>query len=153
MMKDRADYLSEADLEDISQVTTGIMDEASSSVTQSYIDHGRKCAQTPELDTEQGILSIAGMSKVLQVPVKIVWTNQTNQLRLFTSVADESTMKKYVETVVRRTFGTKDAMKIGIPVPICLMRIKFMPEVKCFWYFFLVYVILEISNERKKGER
>lgn len=119
MMKDRADYLSEADLEDISQVTTGIMDEASSSVTQSYIDHGRKCAQTPELDTEQGILSIAGMSKVLHAPVKIVWINQTNQLRLFTSVADELTMRKYVETVVRRTFGTKDAMKIGIPVPIC----------------------------------
>lgn len=52
-------------------------------------------------------------------PVKIVWINQTNQLSLFTSVADELTMRKYVETVVRRTFGTKDAMKIGIPVPIC----------------------------------
>lgn len=119
MIKDWADYLSEADLENISQVTTGIMMDVSSPVTQSYIEHGRKCTQTPELDTEQGILSIAGMSKVLHAPVKIVWINQTNQLSLFTSVDDELTMRKYAETVARRTFGTKDAMKLGVPVPIC----------------------------------
>lgn len=119
MIKDWADYLSEADLEYISQVTTGIMMDVSSPVTQSYIEHGRKCTQTPELDTEQGILSIAGMSKVLHAPVKIVWINQTNQLCLFTSVDDELTIRKYAETVARRTFGTKDAMKIGVPIPIC----------------------------------
>lgn len=112
MMKDWADYLSEVDLENVSQVMSETYP-----VTQSYIDHGRKCTQTPELDTERGTLSIAGMSKVLHAPVKIVWFNQTNQLRLFTSVHDELTMRKYVETAVRRTFGSPDAMKLGMPVP------------------------------------
>ena len=113
MMKAWADYLSGADLEHISEVIAGTMGEAERSVTQSYIDHGRKCTQTPELDAEQGMLSIAGMSKVLLAPVKIVWINQTNQLRLFTTVDDESALRKYVETMIHRSFGTKDAMKLG----------------------------------------
>ena len=72
MMKAWADYLSRADLEHISEVRAGTMGAAEKSVTQSYIGHGRKCTQTPELVAEQGMLSIAGMSKVLLAPVKIV---------------------------------------------------------------------------------
>lgn len=116
MMKSWADYLSGADLEHISEVIAGTMGAAERSVTQSYIGHGRKCTQTPELVAEQGMLSIAGMSKVLLAPVKIVWINQTNQLRLFTTVDDESALRKYVETMIRRSFGTKDAMKLGKPI-------------------------------------
>lgn len=115
MMKDWADYLSRADLEHISEVNTGIMGSAKS-VTQSYIDHGERCAQLPELDVEQGILSIVGMSRVLCAPVKVVWINQTNQLRLFTTVDNELTVKKYIETMVRRNFGTENAMKLGKPI-------------------------------------
>lgn len=115
MMKDWADYLSGADLEHISEVESGTMGSARS-ITQSYIDHGRKCTQTPELDVEQGMLSIAGMSRVLCAPVKVVWINQTNQLRLFTTVDNELTVKKYIETMVRRSFGTENAMKLGKPI-------------------------------------
>ena len=64
-----------------------------------------------------GILSIAGISKTLKAPMKIVWINQTNALRFFTLVDNDLLIKKYVETVIRRTFGTENAMKLGKPIP------------------------------------
>ena len=64
-----------------------------------------------------GFLSIAGFSKTLKAPTKIVWMNQTRVLRLFTLVDNDLLIKKYVETVVRRTFGTENAMKLGKPIP------------------------------------
>lgn len=49
--------------------------------------------------------------------MKIVWFNQTQVLRFFTIVDDETLIKKYIETVIRRTFGTNDAMKLAKPIP------------------------------------
>lgn len=39
--------------------------------------------------------------------------NQTNLLRILTINSDENLMKEYTETLIRRTFGTSDEMKIG----------------------------------------
>ena len=63
------------------------------------------------------MLSIAGISAVLRAPVKVVWFNQTRMLRIFTMVDDRQLMSCYVETMVRRTFGTPQAMKLGKPIP------------------------------------
>ena len=63
------------------------------------------------------MLAVGGISRVLKAPVKIVWFNQTRILRFFTPVGDEQLMTRYIETVIRRTFGTKDAMKLAKPVP------------------------------------
>lgn len=119
MMKNWADYMAVADLEHISQVETGDMDGEKLNVTESYAQHGESCRETPELSTERGMLSIAGMSKVLLAPVKIAWINQTNRLRFFTVVVDETTLRKYVETMVRRNFGSEDAMKLGKSAAAC----------------------------------
>ena len=117
MMKDWADYMSDADLEHISQVTTGSLGVQEKDITKSYTDNGGKCKNTPELNSEMGVLSVAGMSKTLRAPMKIVWINQTQILRFFTLVEDELLIKKYVETTIRRTFGTDNAMKLGKPIP------------------------------------
>lgn len=117
MMKDWADYMAEADLEHISQVTVGTLGTQEKDVTESYSNSGGKCKGTPELNTEMGMLSVAGMSKVLKAPMKVVWTNQTNVLRFFTTTDDELRVKKYTETMIRRTFGTANAMKLGKPIP------------------------------------
>ena len=117
MMKDWADDMSDADLEHISQVTTGSLGVQEKDITKSYTDNGGKCKNTPELNLEMGILSVAGMSKTLRAPMKIVWINQTQVLRFFTLVEDELLIKKYVETTIRRTFGTDNAMKLGKPIP------------------------------------
>lgn len=116
MMKDWADYMAEADLEHISEVMAGTLGAQKKNVTDSYASHGSKCKQTPELETEQGFLSIAGTSKVLGAPMKIVWINQTNTLRFFTLDKSDFRMLKYIETMVRRTFGTADAVKLGKPL-------------------------------------
>ena len=66
---------------------------------------------------EHGILSTAGHSHTLNDSVKIVWYNQPRVLRLFAHINDETLVTKYVETIIRRTFGTKYAMKLAKPVP------------------------------------
>lgn len=116
-MKDWADYMAHADLEHISQVTTSSLGTEEKDITKSYTDNGGKCQTTPELETEMGVLSVAGISRTLKAPMKIVWINQTRVLRFFTLIDDELLVKKYVETMIRRTFGTKNAMKLGKPIP------------------------------------
>lgn len=115
--EDWADYMAEADLEHISQVTAGSLGAQERDITASYSNSGSKCKNTPELNAEMGILSVAGMSKALKAPMKIVWINQTQVLRFFTLSDDELLVKKYVETMIRRTFGTENAMKLGKPIP------------------------------------
>lgn len=112
-----ADYMATADLENISQVTTGNLASEEIEITKAYKSNNNKCLSLPELETENGVLSIAGISKTLGAPMKIVWINQTNTLRLFTIIDDETLIRKYVETLVRRTFGTKNEMKLGKPIP------------------------------------
>ena len=117
MMRDWADYMVQADLEGISVVNAGSMGEAVRDFTESYRAHGRECKQTPELEREYGYLAIGGLSPTLLAPVKIVWYNQTRVLRLFAPIEDADKMACYVETMVRRTFGTENAMKLGRPLP------------------------------------
>lgn len=117
MMIDWADYMTGSDLEHISKVTTGDLGAQEKDITESYNKSNGKCAETRELETEMSFLSIAGFSKTLKAPTKIVWMNQTRVLRLFTLVDNDLLIKKYVETVVRRTFGTENAMKLGKPIP------------------------------------
>lgn len=112
-----ADYMADADLEHISQVTAGEMGTQEKNITESYHNSRSKCSETPELKTEMGILSVAGISRTLDAPVKIVWFNQTRALRFFTIIDDEMLIRKYAETAVRRTFGTENAMKLGKPIP------------------------------------
>ncbi len=117
MMKNWADYMATADLEHISEVTTGTLGAEEINITESYKKSGEKCEQTPELNIERGALTIAGLSNTLRAPVKIVWVNQTQALRVFTLVDDETLVKKYIETTIRRNFGTENAMKLGKPIP------------------------------------
>lgn len=112
-----ADYMADVDLENVSQVTFSNMGSGETDITESYKRNSDKCSQMPELTREQGVLSIAGVSKILKAPMKIVWFNQTQILRFFTFNNDETLMKKYVETVIRRTFGTENEMKLGQLIP------------------------------------
>ena len=117
MMLQWADYMASADLTNIQQVTTGeVIGAPETECTEAYHRHGT-CVATPDLTRERGVLTMAGVSRALGAPVKIVWVNQTRTLRLFTLVIDEGLMRRYIETVIRRTFGTPDAMKLAKPIP------------------------------------
>lgn len=112
-----ADYMSQSDFEHVDQLSIGLIGNEEKIITESYFKNGRKLSKIPELKSENEALSIAGISKTLKAPLKIVWINQTRVLRFLSFVDDELLMKKYAETVVRRTFGTKDEMKLGKPIP------------------------------------
>lgn len=116
MMLEWGDYMAGADIA-VNQVTAGAMGSQEESFTQAYQQAG-SLLKTPELSAERGMLTLAGMSNVLGLPVKIVWINQTRTLRIFSVTPDKELIKKYVETMVRRTFGTPQAMKLGRPLPL-----------------------------------
>ena len=111
------DYIAGADLFNISEVVTGEMNmPKTSNIAETFNKGGCKCAAVEELKTERGMLSAAGVSKEIG-PVKIVWINQTRVLRFFTMFDDSVKIEKYAETLIRRTFGTENAMKRGKPIP------------------------------------
>ena len=113
-MKDWADYMAESDLEYVDQITVSDLGGTTIDLSDEY-KATKSIKSMKSLDVEMGVLTVAGMSKVINSPVKIVWVNQTKVLRFFTMIDDELTMKKYAETVIRRNFGKPDQMKLGKP--------------------------------------
>lgn len=112
-----ADYMGSTDLTAVSEVQVGELSISKTDITEAYRKNGCTMAGLAEAATERGMLSVAGISKVLAQPMKIVMMNQTRTLRLFTLVEDEQLIRKYAETMVRRSFGTENAMKLGKPIP------------------------------------
>ncbi len=117
MMVDWAAYLNGADLDAIGTVSVSHPSGSETELVDSYRGHGGDLRQMPELQGEYSALGVGGASEVLGDLLKVVWFNQTNQLRLFTTRDHGARMERYVETLVRRTFGTPDAMKLGKPKP------------------------------------
>ena len=110
-----AAYLETADLQSIDSLR--VCDPSDSSDTElAHVYNQQKggLAHFDQLTQEHGMLSIAGRSRTLNDDVKLVFYNQTRGLRLFTPINDETLVRKYVETLLRRTFGTPDAMKLAV---------------------------------------
>ena len=113
-MVDLAAYLETADIDHIDSLAVADMpDEQATELVHLYKQSKGGLKTFDKLAEEKGMLSIAGHSRALKDSVKLVWFNQTRVLRLFTLVNDETLIRRYVETVIRRTFGTKDAMKLA----------------------------------------
>jgi preprotein translocase subunit YajC len=113
-MVDLAAYLETADIDHIDSLAVADMpDEQATELVHLYKQSKGGLKTFDKLAEEKGMLSIAGHSRALKKSVKLVWFNQTRVLRLFTLVNDETLIRRYVETVIRRTFGTKDAMKLA----------------------------------------
>ena len=114
---DWAAYMESADIDKIdSIIVADLTDDSGIELAHVYNQNKGGLKNFERLKEEHGILSIAGHSRTLNDSVKIVWYNQTRALRVFTHINDDVLITKYVETLVRRTFGTKDAMKLAKPV-------------------------------------
>jgi len=117
-MVDWAAYMESADIDKIdSIIVADLADDSGIELAHVYNQNKVGLKNFERLTEEHGVLSIAGHSRTLNDSVKIVWYNQSRVLRLFTHINDEVLITKYVETLIRRTFGTKDAMKLAKPVP------------------------------------
>ena len=116
-MVSQADYMAKADLENIGTITTAeLANTKETEWISQYHAQGDQIADMSALKQERGVLAIGGMSRALQFcPVKIVWFNQTRIIRVFTILDDDELLLRYVETIVRRSFGTPDAMKLAKP--------------------------------------
>lgn len=101
-----ADLIAENDLVNISEVYAGYVNDIS--FTKEFLE--KKKLKDVFADSEYGFLSVAGISKRLRNPLKIVWFNQTQILRCFTLTDDEVMMEKYCETALRGIWGTEDEM-------------------------------------------
>ena len=113
-MIDWADYMVRNDLDNIDEITTGSM-ASTSNICDEFKEYG-SIKDLPSLKNETGVLSVAGFSKTLgNIPMKIVWFNQTRTLRLFTVTGKEDLIRRYAETMIRRTFGKPEQMKPGRP--------------------------------------
>lgn len=115
-MVDWAAYMETADIDSIESLAIGAPGEEDTELAHVYNQNIVGLKNFERLTKEMGSLSIAGHSRTLNDDVKIVWFNQTNVLRVFTHVNDETLITKYVETFIRRTFGTPDAMKLAKPI-------------------------------------
>lgn len=118
VMVDYAAYMESADLNNIDSLT--ITEEPGDSATElAHVYNQSKggLKNFDKLAKEKASLGIAGHSRTLNEKVKIVWFNQTRVIRIFTPLNDETLITRYAETLIRRTFGTEDAMKLAKPVP------------------------------------
>lgn len=117
-MVDTAAYMESADLDTISTITTAEMaNMEETELISAYRKTQGSIKDFGLLSFEKGELAVGGISRVLKAPVKIIWFNQTRVLRVFTLIDDELLLTKYIETMIRRSFGTEDAMKLAKPVP------------------------------------
>lgn len=115
-MVDWADYMETADFDSLESLQIGALCENDLELAHVYNQNKVGLKNFERLKEEMGSLSIAGHSRTLNDSVKIVWFNQTRVLRVFTLINDETLITKYVETLIRRTFGTPDSMKLAKPV-------------------------------------
>ena len=124
-MLETAEYLAGADLhvENVKAAFHIGVDE--SNLTEEYMSSG-SFLRMPSLNNEREVLSVAGTSRVFKELgfssaqaysglLEVVWLNQTKCLRLFVLEENEELIRKYAESLVRRNFGTADAMKSGRP--------------------------------------
>ena len=126
-MVDYAAYLESADFDNVESLTVAdISDEPATDLTYVYNQSKVGLKNFEKLAVERGLLGVGGHSRTLNDSIKIVWFNQTRTLRVFTRINDETLVTKYVETVIRRTFGTKDAMKLAKFHAMCFMLFVFI---------------------------
>lgn len=111
-----ADYLLKTDIDHLSSMTfVGIPGGEELELIEKYKESGQDILHFDFLNHEGSAFSIAGSSRVLNDKVKTVWFNQTKTLRFFCLTKDETTVRKYLETICRKNFGTPDDMKLARP--------------------------------------
>ena len=126
-MVDWAAYMESADFDSIESLTIVQLLSDNAESTEQWTPFETELAHVynqnrvglknfERLKEEQARLSIYGHSRTLNSPVKIVWFNQTRALRVFTQINDETLITRYVETAIRRLFGTPGAMKLAKPI-------------------------------------
>lgn len=112
---DHADYMESADFEGIESLTIDSPGNLNSELELVNIYSQDKVGlkKFDKLREEQSALAIAGKSRALNGPVKIVWYNQLNVLRVFTTIDNELLIKN-IPQYSKRTYNkvSNDSPKV-----------------------------------------
>lgn len=103
-MKKWVDYIAKVDFITIYQIHSSNDGSSQENIADSYIENGTNCDKTPELEIERGTLSVAGFSKLLKAPVKLVLYNQTRMIKVYTPCDDDEAVKEYIEAAASKSF-------------------------------------------------
>ncbi len=114
-IKEAVDYMVSADIPKVSRLIA-VVDEVEKDLTASYKKSRKKGRPCPELEQESGSLHLVGRSERLDASIRITWHNQTRVLWITTQIDSIELIERYVETMVRRSFGTPDELKRAINV-------------------------------------
>lgn len=79
-----------------------------------YEKSGHEIVNMPTLKKEASNIAIAGSSKRAGL-VQVVFFNQTSLIKFMTMEEKEDTIRRYTETIARKSFDTPDDMKLGRP--------------------------------------
>ena len=110
------DYLFSSDL-DKEHSSIMVLDNGDyTDITKEYLK-GIKTGNPPPIWTrEHGGVNITGKSKALKNFVSIFLYNQNQYLEFKFSLANEKVATAYIETLIRRSFGTRDQLKLAKPI-------------------------------------
>ncbi len=117
-MVDWANYVEAEELDSLDSLRIGAPGQEETELVHVYNQNKVGLKNFDRLKEEYGSLSIAGHSRTLNDDVQIVWFNQQKVLRIFTHINDEAVITRYAETLIRRTFGTPDAMRPAKPITV-----------------------------------
>jgi len=106
-----ADYMVASDMKQVDQVSVSEPGTGDINITGEF-EFEQSIKNMPTVMTEYSSLGLAGISNMSRGPIKIVWYNQTKMLRFFITTRNDEFILKYVDTMVERTFGTRDQMKL-----------------------------------------
>lgn len=116
-IRDSVDYLFAQDLEKQPiNISVGTFDTYTD-ITKSYLK-GRKTGKaSSDWARERGCAKIFGKSKSLKSFVSVIFYNQTQIVKLLLPLENKKIASAYIETLIRRSFGTPDQLKLAKPIP------------------------------------
>ena len=117
-IRDSVDHLFMQDLEQGTiSLSVGDFDN-DADITKNYLK-GKKTGDVAlEWTRERGYAKIFGKSKSLHSFVSVIFYNQTQIINLFLPLENKKIATAYIETLIRRSFGTPDQLKLAQPIPL-----------------------------------
>lgn len=107
------DYLLKADI--VNFLVRVVDGNQETDITASFRANGNRCASTPELQKEHQQLILIGDSRCADQRIRLNWTNQANMIDMDLALDSQTLSVRYIETLLRRSFKTADALKLGEP--------------------------------------
>lgn len=116
-IRDSVDYLFAQDLEkEPINISVGDFDTYTD-ITKSYLKGRKTGKNSSEWERERGCTKIFGQSKSLKSFVSVIFYNQTQIMKLLLPLENKKIATAYIETLIRRSFGTPNQLKLAKPTP------------------------------------